>query len=533
MMLKLLLLKTNLEAAEEVARQLKIRDLGGLVIIDFIDMLNYQNRKQVEEKLANALMYDKARIQMSKISKLGLVEISRQRLNSSINESVMQRCPRCDGHGYIKITQATALTILRKIRFEAIKEDTTEIRVQVPVDIAAYMLNEKRDAIVEIEKISQAKVMLIPNFNLESPKYHMQRIWGTSYKSSKTSQDLMEDVYNVEIPNSPKPKKVQVQSKPKIIENKPKKAEKVTADVPKQKITEESKQEVNFLTKLKNIFSYFMNETKTTAKNIEANVVKKKQEYEAKTQNKSKKQTNNSNQNNSNQNNSKSKNVNPNPNKKEVSDNKPNYQNKSQNNTKKNNVRRERDSKDFKSPKKVIRSNVSVNNSEEIININDLKYQKQIKETSENKMIKSISKNSQEFISPMVQDVLDNYDNLNSNVEFTNVSTKEKTKQFKYLKFETTTINDIENKIAQEEKAKQEAIEKAKVEKKLQEEKAKQEATKKEELENKTQENKSSKVEEKQEKAKSTYIQQPEEYLPYSPAIGYDTQSFVAIKITK
>ncbi|WP_234360508.1 ribonuclease E/G, partial [Francisella tularensis] len=142
--------KTNLEAAEEVARQLRIRDLGGLVIVDFIDMSFYPNRKQVEEKLMEALQQDRARIQMSRISKLGLVEISRQRLSSSINESVMQKCPRCEGHGFIKTTQATALTILRKIRAEAIKEDTNEIRVQVPVDIAAYILNEKRDSIVEI-----------------------------------------------------------------------------------------------------------------------------------------------------------------------------------------------------------------------------------------------------------------------------------------------------------------------------------------------------------------------------------------------
>lgn len=137
----------------------------------------YPNRKQVEEKLMEALQQDRARIQMSRISKLGLVEISRQRLSSSINESIMQKCPRCEGHGFIKTTQATALTILRKIRAEAIKEDTNEIRVQVPVDIAAYILNEKRDSIVEIERISQVKVMIIPNFNMESPKFQMQRIW--------------------------------------------------------------------------------------------------------------------------------------------------------------------------------------------------------------------------------------------------------------------------------------------------------------------------------------------------------------------
>ena len=228
--------KTNLEAAEEVARQLRIRDLGGLVIVDFIDMSAFPNRKEVEETLMNALLLDKARIQMSKISKLGLVEISRQRLSASLNESVMQKCPRCEGHGFIKTTQATALTILRKIRVESMKDDTNEIRVQLPVDIAAYILNEKRDNVVAIEESSNVKVMLIPNFNMESPKFQMQRIWGSSYKSNRTSPELIEDVYNVEIPAAPKkkvaaasvtrnqaPAKVQQEAKPQqeVKEQKP------------------------------------------------------------------------------------------------------------------------------------------------------------------------------------------------------------------------------------------------------------------------------------------------------------------------
>jgi len=203
--------KTNMEAAEEVARQLRIRDLGGLVIIDFIDMSFFPNRKQVEDKLMEALQQDKARIQMSRISKLGLVEISRQRLSASLNESVMQKCPRCEGHGFIKTTQATALTILRKIHAEAMKDDTNEIRVQVPVDIAAYILNEKRDSIVDIERISKVKVMLIPNFNMESPKFQMQRIWGSSYKSNRTSPELIEEVYSVEVPKAAKKKQAVVE----------------------------------------------------------------------------------------------------------------------------------------------------------------------------------------------------------------------------------------------------------------------------------------------------------------------------------
>lgn len=305
--------KTNLEAAEEVARQLRIRDLGGLVIVDFIDMSFYPNRKQVEEKLMEALQQDRARIQMSRISKLGLVEISRQRLSSSINESVMQKCPRCEGHGFIKTTQATALTILRKIRAEAIKEDTNEIRVQVPVDIAAYILNEKRDSIVEIERISQVKVMIIPNFNMESPKFQMQRIWGTSYKSNRTSSELIEDVYNIEIPKAGK-KKVAAVDFNKAMENlttSSTQEQKPQTDTQISKAIQNDKKQdaVNQQAKKKGFFaklfsSIFATDSKAAkqANNLAQKQQNKGQNFQKQQQNKSQKDNNQRNERNNNNN---------------------------------------------------------------------------------------------------------------------------------------------------------------------------------------------------------------------------------------
>lgn len=420
--------KTNLEAAEEVARQLRIRDLGGLVIVDFIDMSFYLNRKQVEEKLMEALQQDRARIQMSRISKLGLIEISRQRLSSSINESVMQKCPRCEGNGFIKTTQATALTILRKIRAEAIKEDTNEIRVQVPVDIAAYILNEKRDSIVEIERVSQIKVMIIPNFNIESPKFQMQRIWGNSYKSNRTSSELIEDVYNIEIPKASK-KKVAAVDLNKAIENK------TTSSTQEQKsqtdtqininikndkkqaaLTQQAKKK-DFFTKL---FSrIFATDSKSAeqANNTAQKQQNKEQNLHKQQQNKSQKDNNQRNDNNiNNTNNSNDKNE--------------------RNKNKSNN-----DKFDKKSNNHNNRSNnLNLNNAEEVIDITQLKYQNLTAVTKTENVKKVISKNPDEFISIMVKDVLDNYDSLKSDGA-TKIATQEKIKTNKYLKFDTVSVD--------------------------------------------------------------------------------------------
>ncbi len=167
---------TNLEAAEEVARQLRLRDLGGLIVIDFIDMENAKNQREVEQRLKDALRYDRARVQMGKISRFGLMELSRQRLRPSLSEGSHVTCPRCNGTGHIRDTESSALQVLRIIQEEAMKENSAAIHVQVPVDVAAFLLNEKRGEILKIETRHRVTVILIPNKHLETPHYKLDRL---------------------------------------------------------------------------------------------------------------------------------------------------------------------------------------------------------------------------------------------------------------------------------------------------------------------------------------------------------------------
>lgn len=169
-------LKTNLEAAEEIARQLRLRDLGGLVVIDFIDMENRKNQAQVEQALREALKQDRARVQMSKLSRFGLMELSRQRLQMSLGESTHILCPRCQGKGSIRGVQSSGLHILRIIQEEAMKDNTGEIHAQVPVDIATFLLNEKRVDLFNLEERLGVPILLIPNIHLETPDYRVERI---------------------------------------------------------------------------------------------------------------------------------------------------------------------------------------------------------------------------------------------------------------------------------------------------------------------------------------------------------------------
>jgi len=466
--------KTNMEAAEEVARQLRIRDLGGLVIIDFIDMSFFPNRKQVEDKLMEALQQDKARIQMSRISKLGLVEISRQRLSASLNESVMQKCPRCEGHGFIKTTQATALTILRKIHVEAMKDDTNEIRVQVPVDIAAYILNEKRDNIVEIERVTNVKVMLIPNFNMESPKFQMQRIWGSSYKSNRTSPELIEEVYSVEVPKAAKKKQAVVElAKLSRVEKPVVKKEDIKEDTtevnnaikhqPKVEVKNMKIEKKGFFSKLSNMI--FGGENKEVAPAKTENTP---------SQNKSDKPQQNHN------NKHKSDNINKGQNDKKDFNKKPrvenanksddnNLQKKEQaprDNTQRNDNRNDKNSdrtndrtnerdadnnknkRNDKFDKKSSSnrnntnrsSNINVNNAEEVVDITKVKYETKVTTSEVDNIKKVISKTPEEFVSVMVKDVLDNYDSLKDDGA-TKVTTEDRVKTHKYLRFETVTVD--------------------------------------------------------------------------------------------
>ena len=167
--------RTNLEAADEIARQLRLRDLGGLIVIDFIDMESTRNQREVENRLRDALHYDRARVQMGKISRFGLMELSRQRLRPSLGEGSNITCPRCNGTGHIRGTESTALHILRIIQEEAMKENSAAVHAQVPVDVATFLLNEKRADIHSIEARLKVNVVLIPNIHLETPNYQVER----------------------------------------------------------------------------------------------------------------------------------------------------------------------------------------------------------------------------------------------------------------------------------------------------------------------------------------------------------------------
>ncbi|MFM0647500.1 Rne/Rng family ribonuclease [Paraburkholderia bryophila] len=168
--------RTNLEAADEVARQLRLRDLGGLIVIDFIDMESAKSQREVEQRLKDALKHDRARVQMGKISRFGLMELSRQRLRPALSEGSHVTCPRCNGTGHIRDTESSALQVLRIIQEEAMKENTAAIHCQVPVEVTAFLLNEKRAEINKIESRFRVNVVLIPNKHLDTPHYKLERL---------------------------------------------------------------------------------------------------------------------------------------------------------------------------------------------------------------------------------------------------------------------------------------------------------------------------------------------------------------------
>ncbi len=196
-------LRTNVEAADEIARQLRLRDLGGLVVIDFIDMEIGKNQREVELRLRDALRYDRARVQTGKISRFGLLELSRQRLQTSLGETSHIACPRCSGTGHIRSTESTALHILRILQEEAMKENTAAVHVQVPVDVATYLLNEKRNEIHLVEQRLKINCLLIPNIHLQTPNYSITRlrhdelnqndITAPSYTLTEIPMELVEE----------------------------------------------------------------------------------------------------------------------------------------------------------------------------------------------------------------------------------------------------------------------------------------------------------------------------------------------------
>lgn len=233
--------RTNLEAADEIARQLRLRDLGGLIVIDFIDMESQRNQREVEKRLADALHLDRARVQMGKISRFGLLELSRQRLQPSLGETSHVVCPRCNGTGHIRGAESTALHILRLIQEEAMKEHTAAVHAQIPVDVATFLLNEKRADIWKIEARFKVSVVLIPNVHLQTPHFKVQRLKADDVAAiDRPTYELVEAPAETAEPEAaaepPKPRQVAVvrditpaQPAPVVPEKTPEKEEKKEA----------------------------------------------------------------------------------------------------------------------------------------------------------------------------------------------------------------------------------------------------------------------------------------------------------------
>ncbi len=230
---------TNLEAADEIARQLRLRDLGGLIVIDYIDMSSSRNQREVENRIKDALKMDRARVQVGRISRFGLLEMSRQRLRPSLGESSQILCPRCSGTGHIRNIESLALSVLRIIEEEAMKENTSKIVAQLPVEVATFLLNEKRTVIHDVEARQSISVMLIPNLQMNTPHYEIERIkesdidpqskapqssyqMATEFESEATTQPTQikpkaeEAVVKGVVPTTPVPQKQQ-QTKPSLI----------------------------------------------------------------------------------------------------------------------------------------------------------------------------------------------------------------------------------------------------------------------------------------------------------------------------
>ena len=208
--------RTNQEAADEVARQLRLRDLGGLIVIDFIDMEDTKNQRSVENRLRDALHFDRARVQMGKISRFGLMELSRQRLRPALNEGSHITCPRCNGTGVIRDAESSALQVLRLLQEEAMKENTAAVHAQVPVDVATFLLNEKRSDITKIESRLKVNLILIPNRHLETPHHHIERL----RHDDPRLEDIKTSFEMVDAPSTDMswaPKEQEVKAKPEAL----------------------------------------------------------------------------------------------------------------------------------------------------------------------------------------------------------------------------------------------------------------------------------------------------------------------------
>jgi ribonuclease E len=237
---------TNLEAADEISRQLRLRDLGGLVVIDFIDMTPVKHQREVENRMKDAVKPDRARIQLGRISRFGLLEMSRQRLRPSLGESAYHVCPRCSGHGTVRGTESLALSVLRIIEEESIKDNTGQIEAQLPINVATYLLNEKRHALLSVENRHNVELLIIPNPNFETPHYEIVR---------RRPDDKIDDIsYNIELAQVPQTAadttapKVVVREEP-AISGMTAPVQAAPAPVPTEKVEKTEKVEPSIITK--------------------------------------------------------------------------------------------------------------------------------------------------------------------------------------------------------------------------------------------------------------------------------------------
>ncbi len=189
---------TNLEASEEISRQLQLRDIGGLIVIDFIDMSSIRHQREVENHLRNALKLDRARVQIGRISRFGLLEMSRQRRRPSLQEAIQEICTRCNGQGSIRSVESLAISIIRMVEEDSIKENTAQIQLQLSNEAATYLLNEKRGIITDIEQRQHISILIIPNPNIQYPNYQIRRLRKTDLieqaNKLQTSYKLIEPV---------------------------------------------------------------------------------------------------------------------------------------------------------------------------------------------------------------------------------------------------------------------------------------------------------------------------------------------------
>jgi len=333
-------LNTNLESADEIARQLRLRDLGGLVVIDFIDMMQSRNQREVENRMKEALKQDRARIQVGRISRFGLLEMSRQRLRPSLGESSQIVCPRCTGHGTIRSVESLALSILRIVEEEAMKEKSGRIIAQVPIDVGSFLLNEKRSMIQEAEARLKITITIVPNTDMQTPRYEIQRIRESDVKN----EEFQHASYNLEPAEEPEAETV-------ISDTKPRQEEPVVKDIvpkgpaPALTTTETVKEESGFIKRLfGNLFGNGQTEEKQEVKPQRPNQTNRNRNRSGNRnqQNRNRNQSGQRQGQNRNRNQNQNRNRNQNPNQKQAQGQKESAQDQEQNQNQNRNQNRNR-----------------------------------------------------------------------------------------------------------------------------------------------------------------------------------------------